>query len=211
MKGQGYVRSVVSAYRSLIDSHDKSPKYCTDALHEVQRLLTESFNRSYQDDFLLDDVKKDTLTGATSGNLIPKTAQTDPGLERKIPIYGYVDVTETGNLRLACWDEAGHSVTVVSEYVPERAKIVQLHKNGHFINFPVWVARFSLQDVSLWDEGYMIPASVMNALRRKATDDMAVSILGDYKRPNAGTPQITYRKAPYRICRTLHLLYGSIR
>lgn len=36
----------------------------------------------------------------------------------------------------------------------------------------------------------------MNALRRKATDDMAVSILGDYKRPNAGTPQITYRKAP---------------
>lgn len=142
MKGQGYVRSVVSAYRSLIDSHDKSPKYRTDALHEAQRLLTESFNRSYQDDFLLDDVKKDTLTGATSGNLIPKTAQTDPGLERKIPIYGYVDVTETGNLRLACWDEAGHSVTVVSEYVPERAKIVQLHKNGHFINFPVWVARF---------------------------------------------------------------------
>lgn len=144
MKGQGYVRSVVSAYRSLIDSHDKSPKYRTDALHEAQRLLTESFNRSYQDDFLLDDVKKDTLTGATSGNLIPKTAQTDPGLERKIPIYGYVDVTETGNLRLACWDEAGHSVTVVSEYVPERAKIVQLHKNGHFINFPVWVARFFL-------------------------------------------------------------------
>ncbi len=196
MKGQGYVRSVVSAYRSLIDSHDKSPKYRTDALHEAQRLLTESFNRSYQDDFLLDDVKKDTLTGATSGNLIPKTAQTDPGLERKIPIYGYVDVTETGNLRLACWDEAGHSVTVVSEYVPERAKnrpatqewtFQQLSRLGGTV--------FSLQDVSLWDEGYMIPASVMNALRRKATDDMAVSILGDYKRPNAGTPQITHRKA----------------
>lgn len=188
MKGQGYVRSVVGAYRELIDSHDKSPQYRKEALYKAERLLQESFNRTYQDDFLTDNVQKSTLTGKTSGNLVPKAAQEDKGLTRKIPLYGYVDVNEEGALRLAFWDVNGHSVTAVSNYVPEVAThrpatqewaFHQLSRLGGTV--------FSLQDVSLWDESRMIPASVMNDLRRQGVASMETAILNDYERPNAGT------------------------
>lgn len=110
------------------------------------------------------------------------------GLTRRIPIYGHVDVNEQGLLRLTVWDESGgHTAEVLSDYTAQVAKrrpadqawvYDQLNRLGDTI--------FTLADVTLWAEGYMIPASVLNTLRRQAVDILMDAIETEYVRPQAG-------------------------
>ena len=46
---------------------------------------------------------------------------------------------------------------------------------------------FALTEVTAWDETKMIPASVLNELRRDAVAKLTETILDDYQRPAAGT------------------------
>ena len=119
MKGDTYVRTVVTAYRKVIDAHYSSPKARKKAHAEAQALLTAAFNRSYQDDFLADTVSRRTLTEKN-----PSGRQTA--------------------------DDAAIGLTP-------------------------------------WDETKMIPASVLNELRRDAVAKLTETILDDYQRPAAGT------------------------
>ena len=48
MKGDTYVRTVVTAYRKVIDAHNSSPKARKAAHDEAAALLDSAFNRSYQ-------------------------------------------------------------------------------------------------------------------------------------------------------------------
>lgn len=109
------------------------------------------------------------------------------GLTKKIALYGHVDTSEAGMLQLTLWDEAGHAATVVSDFVPPVAQkrpatvdyvANQLSRLGD--------TPFTLADATLWAEGYMIPASVLNQLRRDVVEQVKSQILREYPRPKAG-------------------------
>lgn len=262
MKGLGYVQTVVEAYRRVLDSCHRSAQEKAQALGEAKALTEESFNRTYQHDFLMGTVGRKTITEKSSGNQGRRVGRamscrrqeveailTEPlepgdmikivspagqecidevrdvigsftkkeqftlvmrrddlctgtlyrlarkedrglqhhGLTRRIPIYCHVDVTAEGMLRLTAWDEQGHTAEVSDDYVVQRAQkrpatkewvYGQLNRLGDTI--------FSLADVTMWAEDYMIPASVLNELRRQAVDAMMTAILQDYERPAAG-------------------------
>lgn len=187
MKGAAYVRAVTRAYRLLIDGHYQAPRQRQATREEADRLLAESFNRTYQDDFLGGHISRHTVTEQTSGNLVPKAAGTDPGLTRRIPLYAHIDTTEAKQLRLTFWDEAGHTVQAVADYVVQKASHrpatqawaeAQLSRLGDSL--------FSLVQATLWDETYMIPASVLNDLRRQCCHALQKQITQSYARPAAG-------------------------
>lgn len=262
MKGLGYVRSVVQAYRRVMDSHCRSAQERKDAMADAVQLTAESFNRTYQHDFLAGTTGRHTITvqsGGNQGRRVGKAvacrdnvvdAMLDEALadgdmikivapdgrecidevrsavgtfsnkkqfalemrrrdlitgtiyrlarredrqhhadhlQRRIPLYFYIDIDEQGMLRLTAWDESGHSVAVVSDYAAQKAN-----------NRPAtaaWAAKqldrfgdmpFALADVTMWDETYMIPASVLNKLRRQCAQDLMETILAEYVRPAAG-------------------------
>lgn len=187
MKGDTYVRTVVTAYRKVIDAHNSSPKARKEAHDEAAALLTSAFNRSYQDDFLRGMVQRRTLTEKNpSGRQTASDAAV--GLTRKIPIYAHVDVDGDGRLELTLWDEKAHTVVVAADFLPQPASkrpatIDYLKKQlGRLGETP-----FALAEVTAWDETKMIPASVLNDLRRQAADALTEVILADYHRPAAGT------------------------
>lgn len=187
MKGDTYVRTVVTAYRKVIDAHYSSPKARKKAHAEAQALLTAAFNRSYQDDFLADTVSRRTLTEKNpSGRQTADDAAI--GLTRKLPIYAYVDVDGEGRLTLTVWDEKAHTAVVTADFQPQPASkrpatIDYLKKQlGRLGETP-----FALTEVTAWDETKMIPASVLNELRRDAVAKLTETILDDYQRPAAGT------------------------
>lgn len=62
MKGAAYVRAVTRAYRLLIDGHYQAPRQRQVTREEADRLLAESFNRTYQDDFLGGHISRHTVT-----------------------------------------------------------------------------------------------------------------------------------------------------
>lgn len=262
MKGTGYVHTVVEAYRRMIDSCSRSPQEQQKALRQSQEETAESFNRTYQHDFLTGTIGRTTITQKNSGNqghhvgkatavqgthvdvivnesltagdmikIISPDGQefvdeiqdaigsftnksqftlqlrrqdacvgtlyrlsrkedrpnSHNNLTRRIPIYGHVDVNEQNILRLTVWDENGHTAEVVSDYIVQLAKrrpadqtwvYEQLNRLGDTI--------FTLADVTLWADGYMIPASVLNTLRRQAVDRLMDMIEKEYVRPQAG-------------------------
>ena len=187
MKGCGYVRTVVGAYRSLLDSWHQPATEQKHCLREAEEQLKQSFNRTYQADFLKDHLGRHTITAGIPGNRVPNTGGGDPGLTRHIPVYGHVDCTDQGNLRLTLWDEDGHTAEAVSSFQPERATRRpatrdwvkgQLERLGDTC--------FTLADASVWNESHMIPASILNELRRQAADRLEEDILSGYDRPSAG-------------------------
>lgn len=262
MKGNGYVRSVVGAYRSLLDARYLAPGEQKMARQQARIALEEAFNRTYQQDFLTQTVGRQTVTEKAGGNqgrrlgtvtavrgreltatltepvqagdtikvcapsgeawvdevqdavgsftkrqeftltlrrndvgtgllfrLAKKDDPADQGqpLTRKIPLYAHVDVNRDGILYLTVWDETGHTAEVLSDFTPPLASKRPA--------VTAWVARqlgrlgdtaFSLQDVTLWAETYMIPASVLNQLRRQAVGTIERQILAEYQRPKAG-------------------------
>lgn len=262
MKGNGYVRAVVGAYRKIMDSHLLSQGEQKEAAKEAQILLQGAFNRTYQHDFLTATVGRQTITEKASGNqgrkigvatachgnvidayldeplepgdmvkicsddgtewidevqqatgsftkkkaftlefrrrdlgigtifrLAKKGDRTEDslGLTKKIALYGHLDLADTGCLQLTLWDEAGHAATVQSDFVPPLAQkrpatiayvTQQLSRLGD--------TPFALADVTLWAEGYMLPASVLNQLRRDGAAAVETQILQDYPRPKAG-------------------------
>ena len=263
MKGNGYVRSVVSAYRKVMDSLRASGRDRNDARREAKLLLESAFNRTYQHDFLTAAVGRQTITEKAGGNqgrrigmvlsskgntleatveeplepgdmikvcakngaewvdevqdamgsftkkhhltitvrrqdigagvlfrLAKKDDRQDKalGLTHKLPVYGHVDVDEQGFLRLTVWDEAGHTAMEVSDFQPPKAA-----KRPATVD---WVTGqlgrlgdtpFTLAGVTMWDETYMIPASVLNQLRRDGVKAIQTQCLHDYVRPQAGT------------------------
>lgn len=187
MKGDTYVRTVVSAYRKVIDAHYQSPQQRKAAHREAAALLEGAFNRSYQADFLGNTVSRRTLTEHNpSGRQTADEAA--GGLTRKLPIYGHVDTEEQGNLRLTLWDENGHTAAAVADFQPEPAR--QRPATADYVRGQLsrlGDTPFTLADVTLWDETRMIPASVLNGLRREAVQALTDHILADYPRPAAGT------------------------
>lgn len=187
MKGDTYVRTVVTAYRKVIDAHNSSPKARKEAHDEAAALLTAAFNRSYQDDFLAGTVNRRTLTEKNPSGR-QTAADAAVGLTRKIPIYAHVDVDCDGRLELTLWDEKAHTAVVAADFQPQPASkrpatIDYLKKQlGRLGETP-----FALAEVTAWDETKMIPASVLNDLRRQAADALTEVILADYHRPAAGT------------------------
>ena len=194
MKGDTYVRTVVTAYRKVIDAHNSSPKARKEAHDEAAALLTSAFNRSYQDDFLRGTVQRRTLTEKNPSGR-QTAADAAVGLTRKIPIYAHVDVDGDGRLELTLWDEKAHTVVVAADFLPQPASkrpatIDYLKKQlGRLGETP-----FALAEVTAWDENKMIPASVLNDLRRQAADALTEVILADYHRPAAGTVMPTSEK-----------------
>lgn len=264
MKGLGYVRSVVQAYRRIMDSHCRSAQERKDAMAEATQLTAESFNRTYQHDFLAGTVGRRTLTEQGGGNqgrrvgvasayrdnvvdavldeplaagdmikiiapdgrecidevrsavgtfsnkkqfalemrrsdlltgTIYRLARKEDRqshaerLQRRIALYCHVDADGEGRLRLTGWDEGGHTADIVSDYIVQKAKKrpataewvkSQLDRLGD--------TPFTLADAAIWDETYMIPASVLNELRRQCVDTLTEEILAEYVRPSAGTP-----------------------
>lgn len=264
MKGLGYVRSVVQAYRRVMDSHCRSAQERKDSMADAVQLTAESFNRTYQHDFLAGTVGRRTLTEQGGGNqgrrvgtasayrdnvvdavldeplaagdmikivapdgrecidevrsavgtfsnkkqfalemrrsdlltgTIYRLARKEDRqnhaerLQRRIALYCHVDVDGEGRLRLTGWDEGGHTADVVSDYVVQKAKKrpataewvkSQLDRFGD--------TPFTLADAGIWDETYMIPASVLNELRRQCADKVTEEILAEYVRPSAGVP-----------------------
>lgn len=186
MKGDTYVRTVVTAYRKVIDAHNSSPKARKAAHDEAAALLDSAFNRSYQDDFLRGTVHRRTLTEKNPSGR-QTAADAAVGLTRKIPIYAHVDVDGDGRLGLTLWDEKAHTAVVAADFQPQPASkrpatIDYLKKPlGRLGETP-----FALAEVTAWDETKMIPASVLNDLRRQAVDALTEVILADYSRPSAG-------------------------
>ena len=186
MKGDTYVRTVVTAYRKVIDAHNSSPKARKAAHDEAAALLDSAFNRSYQDDFLRGMVHRRTLTEKNPSGR-QTAADAAVGLTRKIPIYAHVDVDGDGRLELTLWDEKAHTAVVAADFQPQPASkrpatIDYLKKQlGRLGETP-----FALAEVTAWDETKMIPASVLNDLRRQAVDALTEVILADYSRPSAG-------------------------
>lgn len=275
MKGSGYVQSVVSAYRKVVDSHLLSPQEQKHALTEAGKELMDSFNRGYQADFLADTVRRQTVTETMSGNrgikmgktyriddniaeafldadlaagdmvkIIDKSGQecvdelqsvtegallngkrsyilefrrddllqgtiyrlsrkadrgTDNrGMARKISLYFHID-TVGDRLRLTVWDEAGHTAEEISDYkvqmaVKRPATAEWVHQQIDRLGDTV----FKVADVTIWDENHMIPASVLNALRRDAVEKIEQAILSEYIRPVAGMIPEMKRSAPVR-------------
>ena len=167
MKGDTYVRTVVTAYRKVIDAHNSSPKARKAAHDEAAALLDSAFNRSYQDDFLRGMVHRRTLTEKNPSGR-QTAADAAVGLTRKIPIYAHVDVDGDGRLELTLWDEKAHTAVVAADFQPQPASkrpatIDYLKKQlGRLGETP-----FALAEVTAWDETKMIPASVLNDLRRQ--------------------------------------------
>lgn len=190
MKGPAYVRSVVGAYRLLLDSTKFSQPKRETAKAKSRALLAASFNRTYQNHFLADHLSRATSTVETSGNLVPKDNAAEPGLTKKITIFGHVDVTDTGNLHVTLWDEEGHTAEAVADFVPQKAQrrpATQEWVQEHLSK--LGDTCFILGSVSLWDETYMIPASVLNGLRRDGTAALQKAILAAYDRPASASVQ----------------------
>ncbi len=260
MKGTGYVRSVVQAYRQVIDSHGRPERQRRGAMKEAEKLTAESFNRTYQHDFLDGSVGRMTVMQQGSGNqgqyagrimscrgnraeaVLEKTlAEGDTvriihsdgrecigevkhvsavsagknktvlemkrsglltgavyrlarrqdrraggeGLSRRIPVYCHVDADSQGKLRMTIWDEQGHTSEALSEYAVQKADkrpataewlCGQLDRFGG--------TPFKLAGATIWDETYMIPASVINELRRRCADGLTGAVLAEYVRPS---------------------------
>lgn len=68
MKNNGYVRNTVFAYRRILDSCTLPERKRQEAVEEGLQLLRETFNRSYQADFLTYTVGRKTVTEGESGN-----------------------------------------------------------------------------------------------------------------------------------------------
>lgn len=186
MKGDTYVRTVVTAYRKVIDAHNSSPKARKAAHDEAAALLTSAFNRSYQDDFLAGTVNRRTLTEKNPSGR-QTAAEAPVGLSRKIPIYAHVETDGDNCLVLTLWDENGHTASVTADFQPQPASkrpatvsyiAGQLGRLGE--------TPFTLEEVTAWDETKMIPASVLNDLRRQAVEALIEAVLNDYQRPAAG-------------------------
>lgn len=110
----------------------------------------------------------------------------EEGLKRRIPLYFHMDTAEDGCLRLTVWDEAGHAVEQGSNYTAPKASKrpataawlrSQLDRLGD--------TPFKLAEATLWDETYMIPASILNGMRREAIEKLEMLMLQEYERPQA--------------------------
>lgn len=262
IKGTEYVHTVVEAYRQVIDSHYGPARERQAALERGRLLTAESFNRTYQDDFLTRSVGRQTITERSGGNqgrrvgtllscrgsdgeavleeplaagdtikilaadgqeyidevqdaagsftdkrrytlklrrsdlpagTIYRLARREDrkgrgkGLQRRIPLYAHVDTDDEEKVRLTLWDEQGHSAEITSDYTAVKAQKRPATA--------VWIREqldrlggtpFSLADATIWDETHMIPASVVNTLRRQVADAMYEEILAEYKRPLPG-------------------------
>lgn len=197
MKGDTYVRTVVQAYRKVIDAHYQSPQSRRKAHAEAEALLEEAFNRTYQADFLAGTVNRRTLTEHNPSGR-QKAADVAGGLMRKLTVYAHVDTADDGNLRLTAWDESGHTAVVTADFVPEAAR--QRPATADYIKGQLGRlgdTPFTLADVTVWDETKMIPASVLNGLRRQAVQALTETILAEYPRPAAGkAPQAVTGEMP---------------
>ena len=109
---------------------------------------------------------------------------------RSIPIYFHLEPSEKGTLSLTAWDEGGHAVTVDSDYdAPVAMKRPATMDSVRKQLGRLGGTTFSLADVTLWDETHMIPASVLNDLRRQAVEAMEEAILADYHRAPSRSAQ----------------------
>jgi putative protease len=107
-------------------------------------------------------------------------------MTRKIPLYFYVDADEKGCLRLTAWDENSHTAECLSDYelqlaTKRPATAAWLREQLDHLGG----THFGLADVTMWDERYMIPSSVINGLRRDAVRQLENAILSEYVRPQA--------------------------
>lgn len=187
MKGDTYDRLTVAAYRKVMDAHKGGRNERLKAQAEAKKLLTSAFNRTFQADFLGGCLSRQTLTEKNPSGK-QQAEEAAPGLTtRKIPIYAYVDAAEQGNLRLTLWDEKGHTAAVTSEFLPQpalkRPATADYLKNqlSRLGDTP-----FTLAELTTWDETKMIPASILNSLRRDTVAALAKDILKTYPRPQAG-------------------------
>ncbi len=106
-------------------------------------------------------------------------------LQRKYPLYAYLDGREGEAVSLTMLMEDGRSVTVTNDYILQKAntrattqEVVekQLGRLGNSI--------FTLASVSMPEGDFMWPASVLNAMRREAVEHLEKIIISDYGAAN---------------------------
>lgn len=154
--------------------------------------------------------------GAVPGSLYRMQSKKEPCTARRtrtIPIYMYLETGKNGQLVLRVWDENGHVVTAASTYIPvaattcptDRDRVIkQMRRLGD--------TPFSLAAVTMWDERYMIPVSVLNQLRRQGIQALQKEIIHSYRRPasrhgDCSVAETYERKLPVEQGGTLPALY----
>jgi putative protease len=186
MKGSDYVHQVTQAYRLMMDAHQRPQQERREVRVEADHMLQDSFHRPYQDDFLTANLGRQTLTVEDpAGRQVVRDSEIQKS--RTIPLYFHGDITESGCFRLTAWDEAGHAAEEVSEYEPP----IAVHRPATAAYLRQQLDRlgdtvFSLATVTIGDETHMVPASVINTLRRQAVAAMEKAVLDEYERPAAG-------------------------
>lgn len=201
MKGNAYVHTVTQAYRMVMDVHQRAQQERAAAAEQAMKLLADSFNRTYQHDFLAASLSKKTLTVHNSAGR-QTIQEEDVKKHRAIPLYFHGDVNEQGYFRLTAWDEENHAAEAVSTYEPP----IAAHRPATAAYLRQQLDRlgptvFSLAEVTIWDETHMGPASVINTLRRQAVVAMEEAVLADYERPAAGqnvTAAVSVKAPAYR-------------
>lgn len=202
MKQVSYVRNIVGAYRHVIDCCTAG-KSSEKAAQSVLSALEKSFNRGYTSAYLTDQVGK-AMMSCTVPNNQSKEIKTVEAHTRKINITMTVDATIGTMLALTVTDENGRSARVISDHVVEEARTQptkvdavrkQLSRLGHTV--------FFLEDLVLQEQRAMLPASVLNDLRRQGVAAIENVILGDYDRKQAAEWQ------PYGAKQALPVSNGS--
>lgn len=97
---------------------------------------------------------------------------------RKYPLYGYLQITDDKKTSLTCILEDGLSVEVFNDFEPQLAN----HKPTGIEKVQEQLGRlgntvFNLQSISIPDNAYMWPASVLNDLRRQAVAKLEEGLL----------------------------------
>ncbi len=186
MKGAAYVAAVVEAYRRCIDERRKPTKSELDRLNRV--FYRGGLSSGYFDGktgpemFAFNKPDNPYAEGGreTEKAVLDRAAQNENNF--KIPLKAELDFNVGAPIRLKVKAESGASANAESDYVVQEAKtrptdanklINQLSKTGGSV--------FEFDDIRVKDDdGGFAPLSEINALRRRALEDIKADILKRY-------------------------------
>ncbi len=185
MKGAAYVASVVETYRCCLDEKRKPTKNELDRLNRV--FYRGGLSSGYFDGktgpkmfaFRKPDNPYAESARETEKSVLERAAQNENNF--KIPLRAELDFNIGAQIWLKVKTESGAAANVESDYVVQEAKtrptdtnklINQLSKTGGSV--------FEFGDIRIQNDGGFAPLSELNALRRRALEDIKTDILKRY-------------------------------
>lgn len=174
MKQSAYVYNVVSSYRKAIDGESKK--------RERDTLCHKTFNRGYTAGYLENEVNGAMATWKQGNNQSKEIEAVDIP-EKKIPVYMTIQGKIGEAPILQVYDENGHSVEVKSqEYEVKEAQQRPVTMDGLRKQLGrLGDTEFVLAHIEfVGDENSLLPASVLNGLRREGIMALEEAILQEY-------------------------------